>query len=76
VHRSASVDLSDVVPRPLAARYIMVRGIPTPSRKLQGRITLLGDTPSERVRGSAGPIWQSDHAGVIASLLIPPGKHR
>jgi hypothetical protein len=70
-------DLSDAVPRfTRRLDYIMVRGISTPSGKLQGRITLLGDTPSERVRGSAGPIWQSDHAGVIASLLIPSGKNR
>lgn len=70
-------DLSDAVPHfTRRLDYIMVRGIPTPSDKLQGKITLLGDTPAERVQGSAGPIWQSDHAGVIASLLIPPGGDR
>ena len=70
-------DLSDAVPN-LTRRldYILVRGLDTPPEKLQGRITLLGDTPSERVEGSAGTIWQSDHAGVIASLLIPAGGPR
>lgn len=53
--------------------HIMVRGIPTPSGRLQGSITLFGDHPSERVAGSDGVIWPSDHAGVIASLLIPAG---
>lgn len=66
--------LDDRVPR-FSKRidYIMVRGLAGPSGRLQGAVTLLGDHPSERVRGSSGPIWQSDHAGVIASLVLPGG---
>ena len=49
--------------------YIFVRGVEGPSGSLQGSIELLGDTPAERVAGEFGPIWPSDHAGVMASLL-------
>ena len=51
--------------------YIFVRGVEGPSGSLQGSVELLGDTPAERVDGAFGSIWPSDHAGVIANLLLP-----
>lgn len=68
-------DLSNALPEFTARKdYIFVRGLPTPSGKVQGRIELYGDTPAERVTGAHGPIWVSDHAGVIATLLIPSAE--
>ena len=65
-------DLGNKLPAFTARKdYIFVRGVEGPSGSLQGSIELLGDTPAERVEGASGPIWPSDHAGVIASLLLP-----
>ena len=51
--------------------YVFVRGLEGPSGKVQGSITLFGAHPSDRVDGALGTIWPSDHAGVIAEVLLP-----
>ncbi|HET7790035.1 MAG TPA: endonuclease/exonuclease/phosphatase family protein [Gemmatimonadales bacterium] len=49
--------------------YVWVRG----AGSLQGAITRIGDTPGDRVAGPAHPVWPSDHAGLVFSLLVAPG---
>jgi endonuclease/exonuclease/phosphatase family metal-dependent hydrolase len=65
-------DLSNKLPDFLRRiDYVFVRGLEGPSGKLQGSITLFGAHPSDRVDGALGTIWPSDHAAVIAGLLVP-----
>ena len=52
--------------------YVFARGIGGPNGKLLGQITIVGDRPGDRVPGPAYPIWPSDHAGLVANLLVPP----
>jgi endonuclease/exonuclease/phosphatase family metal-dependent hydrolase len=49
--------------------YIFARGLGSRPAGLQGKISLFGDQPSERVAGPAHPLWPSDHAGLSATLL-------
>ncbi len=56
--------------------YVWTRGL----GELRGRHSLLGhigrygDVPSDRIRNSAGElIWPSDHAGVVADILLRRG---
>lgn len=51
--------------------YLFTRGFDGPGRPLQGRIDLVGDRTSDRIVGSAGKIWPSDHAGIDAVLHLP-----
>ena len=48
--------------------YIFARGFGTGHSRLQGRIALFGDQPSERIAGPLHPLWASDHAGLVATL--------
>jgi hypothetical protein len=52
--------------------YILTRGLSREHNAALGSITILGDQPGDRVSGPAGPLWPSDHAGLAASLLLPP----
>jgi endonuclease/exonuclease/phosphatase family metal-dependent hydrolase len=53
--------------------YVLLRGFLWPSDTPQGRIAILGSTPSAIFPNTLGdPIWLSDHAGLTASLLFPP----
>jgi len=54
--------------------YVFVRGIAGPQGRLLGDITTVGDRPGDRVPGPSYRIWPSDHAGVVASLLLPPAQ--
>ena len=66
-------DLSDQVARfNQRIDYVFARGFGGPQGKLQGRITLIGDQPGERVSGPSHPIWASDHAGVVMEFLLLP----
>jgi endonuclease/exonuclease/phosphatase family metal-dependent hydrolase len=47
---------------------VLVKGINGASGKLQGQITIVGNTPGDRVDGPAGKIWPSDHAGLVAEF--------
>ena len=53
---------------------VFVRGIGGPQGKLLGQITIVGDQPGDRVPGPLYPVWPSDHAGVVANLLLPPAQ--
>ncbi len=53
--------------------YAFVKGFGPPGH-LQGRIHIVGAQPGDRVNGPAHPIWVSDHAGLLATLLLPPGR--
>jgi endonuclease/exonuclease/phosphatase family metal-dependent hydrolase len=66
-------DLSN--PRPTFDQRIdlvWTRGFEGPSGAVQGQIGLIAAQPSARVKGASGLIWPSDHAGVVATLLLPP----
>ncbi len=65
-----TADLSNPLPA-LVERidFVFARGIGVP-----GQIDLLGEVPADKVAGAAGPVWPSDHAGVLLNLLTPPGR--
>lgn len=55
--------------------YIMVRGgfLDGTGRVIPGaRVEVLGETTGEMVPGTFGPIWPSDHGGVLATF--PPAR--
>src|SRR2546422_547816 len=58
----------------LTSRFddVFMRGIAGPEGSLIGQITIVGNQAGDRVPGPAYPIWPSDHAGVVASLLVRP----
>jgi hypothetical protein len=72
-------DLSD--PRPGLGRfeeridYIFVRGF-AHSRAATGQVIRYGLLPSDRLAGPDGAIWPSDHAGLVATLIVPGASHR
>jgi hypothetical protein len=53
--------------------YVFARGFGRPPAGLQGQISLAGEVPADRVAGPVHPLWPSDHAGLIATLLVLPG---
>jgi hypothetical protein len=53
--------------------YVWVRGFENHARDAMGKITLVNDQPSDRVLAPDGKIYVSDHAGVVATILLPPG---
>jgi len=70
-------DLSN--PRPVFDEridYVWTRGFDGPSGKVQGDISLTGAQPSARVAGALGLIWPSDHAGLVATFVVPPSVRR
>ena len=46
--------------------YVFARGIGGPDDRLRGKVSVVGDRPSDRVQGAFYKIWPSDHAGVVA----------
>src|SRR2546426_4409365 len=60
----------------LAGRFddVFVRGIGGPGGKCLGQTTIVGDQPADRVPGPLYPVWPSDPAGVVASVLPPPAQ--
>ena len=52
--------------------YVWVRGLGHPREGVLGQVELVGNKPNDRLSGPAGLIWPSDHAGVVATLLVPP----
>jgi hypothetical protein len=52
--------------------YVWTRGVGHPNAGVQGQVALTGLSPSERIDGPAYTIWPSDHAGLVATLLLPP----
>jgi len=53
--------------------YVFTRGFEYANRDVMGHLTLLGDRPSDRIAGPEFRIWPSDHAGIVADLLLPAG---
>ena len=53
--------------------YIWVRGFENRARDAMGTIKLVNDQPSDRVQAPDGLIYVSDHAGLVATILLPPG---
>jgi hypothetical protein len=51
--------------------YVWTRGFAGRSGRLQGEITRTGMLPRDRVRGAFGLIWPSDHAGLVATFVLP-----
>jgi endonuclease/exonuclease/phosphatase family metal-dependent hydrolase len=51
--------------------YVLARGFRAAGRPVLGSTTIVGDQPADRVAGSEGLVWPSDHAGLTASLLLP-----
>lgn len=72
-------DLSN--PRPAFSEridYVWTRGLGDARGRhsLIGQVGLYGEVPSNRIRNGAGDlIWPSDHAGVIANIMLPRGGH-
>ena len=65
-------DLSNRIPT-LDQRidYIWSMGFAGPSGKPQGQVALTSDNPSGLLQGAYGTVWPSDHAGLVATLLLP-----
>jgi endonuclease/exonuclease/phosphatase family metal-dependent hydrolase len=51
---------------------IWTRGIGHPRAGAQGTISITGKVPASRLDGPEYLIWPSDHAGVVANLLLAP----
>jgi len=68
-------DLSDPNPNVGVFRqridFIFTRGLDHARREVNGRISLFGLNPSDRIDGPDGTIWPSDHAGLEATLHAP-----
>lgn len=73
-------DLSDArAPFTERIDYVWTRGLGDARgrHRLLGQVDRYGDVPSDRIRNSAGQlIWPSDHAGLTANILMPPGHSR
>lgn len=67
------LDLSDTIaPFDRRIDFIFARGMGHPVAGMQGQITRVGMLPSDRVDGPYYKIWASDHAGLVATLQVPP----
>lgn len=65
-------DLSEAIPHfDQRIDYVFARGVGFQNKPALGQITLIGDHPSDRFPGPAGPLWWSDHAGLTARFLLP-----
>ena len=73
-------DLSN--PRPVFSQridYVWTRGLGDARGRhsLLGQVSLYGGVPSDRIKNAAGQwIWPSDHAGLIANVMLVPGHER
>jgi len=58
---------------PLVKRidYVWTRGFDHLQRAAPGSVDLIDDLPADRVQGPDGPIYVSDHAGMLARILLP-----
>lgn len=69
-----ATDLSDRLPAfDQQVDYVFARGFAHANRDALGQITRFGMLPSDRFAGPLGTIWVSDHAGLLATLLLPAG---
>lgn len=56
--------------------YVWTRGFDGPAGRVHGEITRTGMLPRDRVNGAFGLIWPSDHAGLVATFVLPPSARR
>lgn len=49
--------------------YVFTRGLEFRNDRMLGSVSVIGATASDRIDAR---LWPSDHAGVLASLLLPP----
>ena len=69
-----AADLSNSVPAfDERIDYIFTKGFDRGRRKVVGEVRRFGIDPSRRPEGPLGPIWISDHAGLLATLRLPTG---
>ena len=63
---------------PLVKRidYVWTRGFDHGTRPVLGAVKLIDDQPSDRVQGPDGAIYLSDHAGILATILLSPAPER
>ena len=63
---------------PLVKRidYVWTRGFDHGTRSVLGAVKLVDDLPADRVQGPDGAIYISDHAGMLATILLPPAPER
>lgn len=62
-------DLSPDVPQfTQRIDYVFARGFGLDQPGRRGRISIIGDRPSDRIAGALGTIWPSDHAGLVVTL--------
>jgi len=52
--------------------YVFARGTGSRRDPVKGEVHLTGNRAHDRVRGPAFPIWPSDHAGIVATLITLP----
>lgn len=56
--------------------YVFARGLDGPAGSLTGRVDRYGDTPADRFDGPTHSLWPSDHAGLVAALVVPAAMAR
>jgi hypothetical protein len=67
-------DLSDAQPAfDERIDYLFAKGFDRGQRKVVGEVRRVGISPAARPVGPLGPIWISDHAGLLATLRLPAG---
>ena len=54
--------------------YVFTTGFDRGRHEVIGEVRRLGIDPKERPVGPLGKIWISDHAGILATLRLPPGR--
>lgn len=54
--------------------YVFARGTGTRRHPVIGRVHLTGARSPEKVPGPVHPLWPSDHAGIVATLVTPPAR--
>jgi endonuclease/exonuclease/phosphatase family metal-dependent hydrolase len=52
--------------------YVFTRGTGGPRDPVKGEVHLTGNRAHDKVRGPVFPIWPSDHAGIVATLITLP----
>jgi endonuclease/exonuclease/phosphatase family metal-dependent hydrolase len=52
--------------------YVFTRGTGTRRDPVKGEVHLVGARARDKVPGPFYPLWPSDHAGIVATLVTPP----
>lgn len=52
--------------------YVFARGTGTRRDPVKGEIHIVGERAHDKVPGPLYPLWPSDHAGIVATLVTPP----